>query len=231
LFGLLAAAVPIIIHLLNRRRHKTVMWAAMQFLLKATRESRGKKRLRHIIILTCRALGIAALATAAANPVISGFLGWSGGRPDLVVLVFDRSASMEAIPQGGAVSRRELALARVKSAMNDLSGARLVLIDSASGTPQEVPSPDVLAELAATAPTDTSADLPALAERAAEFLTENSGHTEVWIVSDMQSSNWSPSSERWLTARAALSTLPQPPKLRILALSGRPSANQSVRIL
>lgn len=231
LFGLLAAAVPVIIHLLNRRRHKTVMWAAMQFLLKATRESRGKKRLRHIIILTCRALGVAALATAAANPVLSGFLGWGGGRPDLVVLVFDRSASMEAIPQGGTVSRRELGLARVKNAMEELSGTRLVLIDSASGNPQEVPSPDVLGELAATAPTDTAADIPALAERAAEFLAENSGRAELWIVSDMQGSNWSPASERWLTARAALGALPQPPRLRILALTGRPSANQSVRIL
>ena len=57
LWGLLAAAVPIAIHLINRRRHKTIQWAAMQFLLKATRESRGKKKLRHILILTCRALG------------------------------------------------------------------------------------------------------------------------------------------------------------------------------
>ena len=71
LWGLLAAAVPIAIHLLNRRRHKTIQWAAMQFLLKATRESRGKKKLRHILILTCRALAIAALACAAARPVQS----------------------------------------------------------------------------------------------------------------------------------------------------------------
>src|SRR5690606_20595532 len=135
LFGLLAAAVPILIHLLNRRRHKTVMWAAMQFLLKATRESRGKKRLRHLLILSCRSPVVAALATAAARPVLSGMLGWSGGQPDLVVLIFDRSASMEANPKGGAIPRRELALNRIRSAMADLDGTRLVLIDSASGTP------------------------------------------------------------------------------------------------
>ena len=57
LWFLAAAAVPIAIHLINRRRHKTIQWAAMQFLLKASRESRGKKKLRHILILTCRALG------------------------------------------------------------------------------------------------------------------------------------------------------------------------------
>ena len=41
----------------------------MQFLLKASRESRGKKKLRHILILTCRALAIAALVTAIARPL------------------------------------------------------------------------------------------------------------------------------------------------------------------
>ncbi|MEY4568997.1 MAG: hypothetical protein RLZZ398_436, partial [Verrucomicrobiota bacterium] len=101
LWGLLAAAVPIAIHLLNRRRHKTIQWAAMQFLLKATRESRGKKKLRHILILTCRALAIAALAFAAARPIVSGLIGWGGGSIDTVVLLLDRSASMEIKPGDG----------------------------------------------------------------------------------------------------------------------------------
>ena len=70
LWFLAAASVPVIIHLINRRRHKTIQWAAMQFLLKAARESRGKKKLRHILILTCRALGIAEprIAVAGLNP-------------------------------------------------------------------------------------------------------------------------------------------------------------------
>ena len=141
LWGLLAAAIPVIIHLLNRRRHKTVMWAAMQFLLKATRESRGKKKLRHILILTCRTLGVAALATAAARPLLSGVMGWSGGKPDLVVLILDRSASMESTPQGGTVPRRDLALQRVRDALADLEGTRLVLIDSASGADNKYDTP------------------------------------------------------------------------------------------
>ena len=151
LWGLLAAAIPVIIHLLNRRRHKTVMWAAMQFLLKATRESRGKKKLRHILILTCRTLGVAALATAAARPLLSGVMGWVGGKPDLVVLILDRSASMESTPKGGTVPRRDLALQRVRDALADLEGTRLVLIDSASAEHQDVPSPDVLDTISTSA--------------------------------------------------------------------------------
>jgi len=95
LWGLLATAIPVIVHLLNRRRHRTVQWAAMSFLLKATRESRGKKKLKHIIILTARTLALAGLVFAVAQPLIGGLLGWGGSKLDTVVLVLDRSLSME----------------------------------------------------------------------------------------------------------------------------------------
>ena len=231
LWGLLAAAIPVIIHLLNRRRHKTVMWAAMQFLLKATRESRGKKKLRHILILTCRTLGVAALATAAARPLLSGVMVWGGGKPDLVVLILDRSASMESTPKGGTVPRRDLALQRVRDALADLEGTRLVLIDSASAEPQDVPSPDVLDKISSSAATDTASDLSALTARAAEYLTETPGRAEVWIASDLQASNWQAQNDRWTSARAALAALPQPPKLRVLSLGGESSPNQAIRLL
>lgn len=231
LWGLLAASIPIIIHLLNRRRHKTVKWAAMQFLLKATRESRGKKRLRHILILTCRALGIAALVAAASLPLVGGFFGLGAGKPDLVVLVLDRSASMESNPANGGIPRRALAVQRVRDAIADLSGTRLVLIDSASGTPQEVPSPEVLDQLSATAATDSAADLPQLLATAAGFLAETPGRAELWIASDLQASNWAPADDRWTNARAALAGLAQPPRVRVLAIAGESAGNQSLRIL
>ncbi|GAA5124221.1 BatA and WFA domain-containing protein [Luteolibacter yonseiensis] len=231
LWFLLAAAVPIAIHLLNRRRHKTIQWAAMQFLLKATRESRGKKKLRHILILTCRALAVAALAFAAARPVISGLIGWGGGSIDTVVLLLDRSASMEIRPGDGLDSRRQIIIEKVRDAMKSLGAARLVLIDSAGGKPQEIPSPESLAELSSTAPTDSAADFPNLLTRAAEFLADTPGSTEIWLASDLQASNWRPDDDRWGAARAALAALPQKPAVRVLSLTGPTSSNTSIRLL
>ncbi len=231
LWGLLAASVPVLIHLINKRRHKTIQWAAMQFLLKATRESRGKKKLRHILILTCRALAIAALAFAAARPIVSGLIGWGGGSIDTVVLLLDRSASMEAKPGDGLDPRRQIVIKKVRDAMASLGAARLVLIDSASGKPQEVPSPDILTELAATSPTDTAADFPTLLARAAEFLADTTGRSEVWLASDLQTSNWHPDDERWAAARASLAALPQKPAIRVLSLSGSAAPNTAIRIL
>jgi hypothetical protein len=231
LWFLAAAAVPIAIHLINRRRHKTIQWAAMQFLLKAARQSRGKKKLRHILILTCRTLGIAALALAAARPIVSGLMGWGGGSIDTVVLLLDRSASMEIKPGDGLDSRRQTVLEKVRDAMQGLGSARLVLIDSASGQPQEVASPDILAELSSTAPTDTAADIPTLLSRAAEYLSESTGRAEVWLASDLQQSNWRPEDERWAAARASIASLPRKPAIRVLSLTGPSSANTSVRLL
>ncbi len=231
LWGLLAAAVPIAIHLLNRRRHKTIQWAAMQFLLKATRESRGKKKLRHILILTCRALAIAAIVFAAARPIVSGLIGWGGGSIDTVVLLLDRSASMESKPGDGLNPRRQIVIEKVRDAMADLGSPRLVLIDSASKNPQEVPSPEALTELTATASTDTAADFPSLFNRAAEYLMESSGRAEIWLASDLQSSNWQPEDERWAAARASLAALPQKPAIRVLSLTGPSAPNTHIRLL
>ncbi len=231
LWGLLAAAVPIAIHLLNRRRHKTIQWAAMQFLLKATRESRGKKKLRHILILTCRALALAAVAFAAARPIVSGLIGWGGGSIDTVVLLLDRSASMEIKPGDGLAPRRQAVIEQVRDAMKSLGASRLVLIDSASGKPQEIPSPDILADLSATAPTDTAADFPTLLDRTATFLTDTPGRSEIWLASDLQTSNWRPEDERWAAARASLATLPQKPAIRVLSLTGQSAPNTAVRLL
>ncbi len=231
LWGLLAAAVPVAIHLLNRRRHKTIPWAAMQFLLKATRESRGKKNLRHLLILTCRALAIAALAIAAARPIVSSLIGWGGGSIDTVILLLDRSASMETKPGDGLNPRRQIVIEKIRDTLKTLGATRLVLIDSASGKPQEIPSPDVLADIAATAPTDTAADFPTLLTRAAEFLSDTTGRSEVWLASDLQSSNWQPDDPRWAAARASLAALPQKPAIRVLPLTGPTAPNTAIRIL
>ncbi|MBJ7256320.1 MAG: BatA domain-containing protein, partial [Akkermansiaceae bacterium] len=231
LWGLIAASIPVLIHMINKQRHKTIPWAAMQFLLKATRESRGKKRLRYILILTCRVLAIAALVFAAARPIVSGLIGWGGGSIDTVVLLLDRSASMESTPNDGMRPRRQIVIEKVREAMASLGGARLILIDSASGKPQEVPSPETLGELAATSATDTAADFPALLSRAVEYLSETSGRSEIWLASDLQSSNWLPEDERWAAASAGVTALPQKPAVRVLSLSGPSTPNTSIRIL
>ena len=231
LWGLLAVSLPITIHLLNRRRHRTVKWAAMDFLLKATRESRGKKKIKHIIILACRALAVAALIFAIARPLLGGFLGF-GATVDTVVLILDRSASMERHENDGQPSKRELVLKQVAEAMEELETARLVLLDSATGEISEVPSPDTLPELSTTGPTDTASDLPSLLATTFDYLREiQPGRTEIWLANDLQLANWRTDDSRWPAFAQTLNDLPSPTSLRVLALPETPRDNRSIRLL
>ena len=65
LIGLPLALLPVIIHLINQHRHRTVRWAAMIFLLDAKKMTKGLARLRQILILTMRVLAVATLVFAA----------------------------------------------------------------------------------------------------------------------------------------------------------------------
>ena len=221
-----------IIHLLNRRRFRIVDWAATSFLLKASRESRGKKKLKHILILICRTLAIAALIFAIARPLLGGFLGSGSGSVGTVILVLDRSASMETKAESGAQSYRQAVITRVSEAVEKMGSPRLILIDSASGDIQEVPSPDALPDLSTTFATDTQADIPTLLTKAIDYIDEtNPGQTEVWLASDMQRGDWRPTDSRWNAVRAGLENLPSETKLRVLSSGSKLAQNVAIELV
>src|SRR6266705_3208362 len=68
--GVAAVSVPVIIHLLNRRRYKIVTWAAMRFLLNAQKQNTRRMRIEQLLLLLCRMALVAliVLAMAAVMP-------------------------------------------------------------------------------------------------------------------------------------------------------------------
>ena len=56
--ALIAVAGPLIIHLLNRRRYRTIEWAAMDFLRVAIRRNKRVLEIRDMILLALRTLAI-----------------------------------------------------------------------------------------------------------------------------------------------------------------------------
>jgi hypothetical protein len=94
--GLVAAAVPIIIHLLNRRKFREMRWAAMRFLLAAIRKNSRRIRIEQWILLAVRTLVIVLVVLAMAKPYLEslGALPVIAGRRTHRVLVLDGSLSM-----------------------------------------------------------------------------------------------------------------------------------------
>jgi hypothetical protein len=231
LLGLPLLALPIIIHLLNRMRHRPKPWAAMRFLISATRSSISQTRLRQFLILLFRVLAVLMLLLFLARPLAGGWVGWAlSPAPDAIVILLDRSASMEI--QAGGVSKRAQAVQLLTSAAHDYEqSSHLVLIDSATRVPQEITRADSLAKLSVTQPTDTAADLPAMLRAAFDWLIDNkAGAAEIWIASDNQKSNWLPEDPRWKSVIAQFSGMSQKVRIRLLELTAAPAANASISI-
>ncbi|MCP4834234.1 MAG: hypothetical protein GY895_05655, partial [Phycisphaera sp.] len=73
--GIACAAIPVLIHLLLRRRTRPVEWAAMSILIEAARRHRSRSRIERILLLTIRTLLVMLLGAALAQPLIGERLG------------------------------------------------------------------------------------------------------------------------------------------------------------
>src|SRR5215510_6768244 len=62
-----AVSVPVIIHLLNRKRFRVVTWAAMRFLLAAQKKNSRRLRLEQLILLAMRCLVVLLVLLAMAS--------------------------------------------------------------------------------------------------------------------------------------------------------------------
>lgn len=207
LFALPLIAAPVIIHLLNQRRHRTVHWAATQFLLRARKMAKGMARLKAWLILFFRTLAIAGLLLAVARPMTGGWLGWAGGgAPELTVILLDRSASVSQQDPVTGQTKLQTGLQRLATTFTTLGRTgRMVLIDSATLTPLEIDNPAALVDLPQTSTTATAADWPQLLSTLSDFLIDqNAGRVDVWMCSDLRESDWRPSDARWDALRAAL---------------------------
>src|SRR5579872_4998037 len=93
LLALPLAAVPVLLHLFDRRRRVVIEWGAMQFLVQAARRRTSARRLREWLLLLLRTL---------ARPLVHS--PWSGaGERREHVLVIDNSLSMMRTADRGSL--------------------------------------------------------------------------------------------------------------------------------
>lgn len=123
------AALPVIIHLLQRRRFRRQRWAATEFLRRAMRRLRRRVLLEDLLLLALRTLAVIAAILALARPTAEHPPGWLGKTARSEIVVLDASLSM-AHRSGGrtAFERGAEAAARLFEAADGGAGARAALI-------------------------------------------------------------------------------------------------------
>ncbi|HET6273242.1 MAG TPA: BatA domain-containing protein [Bacteroidota bacterium] len=99
LIGLVAAAIPIIIHLLNLRKLKTVEFSSLRFLKELQKTKMRRVKIRQLLLLILRTLLVIAVVLAFSRPAMKGSLAGipAGGTTKAratIVIVLDDSPSM-----------------------------------------------------------------------------------------------------------------------------------------
>lgn len=231
LLALPLVTLPVLIHLIHQRRHRTVPWAAMMFLVRAQRMSKGMARLRHVLIMLMRMAAVGALIFAISRPLVSGWLSSVGmSKPDATLILLDRSPSMEAQDLQTGQSKRTAALGKLAEllAKHDAS-SQLALIDSAGTAVQPLASPQSLLDFPSTAASSAPADIAGMLERALAYLKANeSGRADIWICSDLHENDWAAGSGRWAVLRDQFAQL-KGVHLFLLSYADPPAKNLWIR--
>ncbi len=137
--GALAVALPILIHLLFRRRKRPVPWAAMSILREAIRRTERRRRIERWVLLALRCVLVACVAAAVAEPLWRGADAATGSAATAIdaVIVLDDGVAQQCA--SGGMTGLSRAQADALQLIDSLSGgdrAALVLAGSTDAGPR-----------------------------------------------------------------------------------------------
>jgi hypothetical protein len=108
LFGLLAVAIPVVIHLINLRRPQKVPFSTLSFFNELRKSTIRRIRIKQYMLMALRALALLFLALALARPFLPPTLtgAVSSDEPKAVAILIDNSASMSRVGSRGPLVDR-----------------------------------------------------------------------------------------------------------------------------
>jgi hypothetical protein len=242
LWALPLAAIPLVIHLLHRRRRQVVRWGAMQLLLDSVPNKRRIWHLNDILLLIVRTLAIAAIVLAFARPQLrSGLLtGKAPGRD--VIFIVDSSLSTGRL-QGG-VPVFDKIREKTRETLDRLDTGDRVRLMIAASVPQwlagnsgsePATKQQIRERLSGLKPTLATADMPACVQAAvlSDAPPEATSRLVV-IVTDGTAHGWSlESSAPWQAIREMTShaTVPTAVNVVVAGNANSPFSNLSLEKL
>jgi hypothetical protein len=127
LWAMFAVSIPIIIHLINFRRHKTLYFSNTRFLEDIRKETQTRTRLKHLLMLIARILTIAMLVIAFAGPFIPNNNAVNNKPSEVNVIYVDNSFSMESSGKSGQLFEQGRQIAK-EIVFNSPASMRYLLI-------------------------------------------------------------------------------------------------------
>ena len=214
LIGVIAAAVPILLHLFHRKTEVVIDFPAVSLLKRAPVQQHRRRRLRELLLLALRVAALMLLALSFARPYFAGAV--APNSVPLTVIAVDTSMSMSAPGQ------MDRARAAATSAANAAPGSHaLALIGFGDAATVVVPPTtdrsaitSAIGQLKANA---TGTRFRTALARASELVGTREGR--VVVVSDLQQSGWESNDDGGLPDGVGVEVISVPPPAGNLAIT------------
>jgi hypothetical protein len=196
LVAALAAAIPVVLHMIHRKRAVEVRFSTLRFLRLSVERTRRRKYLDDIGLLVLRAGALVLIAVGLAKPAVTSLAALRGrGATTAVAIILDNSASM-ALMDGGQ-PRFETARHAAEQVLDVLQDGDPVALLPTGGPP----GPElgtlyhthetVRQALAQCKVSCERADLAARLREARALLAEAGvSRREVYVITDNQALSW-----------------------------------------
>ena len=241
--GIALLAAPIIIHLLNKRKFRTVDWAAIDFLLEADKKNRRRIRIENLLLLLLRCLAVLLIAMLLARPYRPKT--FAGGALQSVrferIVVLDDSLSMLAVDEGRtsfdtAKKSIEKLLDSLRSVKSDETFSLVRLSQPErpviSGVQlREDTVTELIDEVRALEPSDLPVRMESALLEVEKLFRVDPEYVNrvVYLMSDLRTRDWNfAASEEMMSARESLSRLAEKAVGCYIVDAGQPDAAGNV---
>lgn len=193
LAALAGLGIPVVIHLLLKRKTERVRFSTIRFFEPQDLQSSSRRKLRNLLLLSLRLLILALLVLAFARPFLpTGSASPGSRRPKQVVVVLDESLSLQAVDDGAP--RWAPAVQAARDALKPLQAGDRAALVSCEGKARVIsglaPAEAVIGQLEIRKPSWGAADLSEGLREAVRLLAAGDprASSSVVVVSDFQRS-------------------------------------------
>lgn len=239
-WGLALGGLPLVIHLLGRRKYRETNWAAMRFLLEAVRKNSRRLRIEQLVLLAVRTLILLLVVAALSGPRVADLGALLRPRqPAHKIIVIDASLSMGL--QSGEASLFQEAKAVARRIVERGEPGDVFNLVRLSNIPPAVmiPTPayetaQVIAEIEQMQLPHGLGDLPGCLAEVDSLLKLASDvpQKEVFFISDFQRATWTPATaDEAAQLKQRLSAIDQAGRLVLVDVGQADKANVALTAL
>ncbi|MEE9558841.1 MAG: BatA and WFA domain-containing protein, partial [Candidatus Brocadiales bacterium] len=194
LLGLLGVGIPVVIHMMGKRRAPVYKFSAIEFILRSQKKVAARVKLEQLLLLALRVAIIALIASALARPVLKAGPVLGPDTPSCNVLIVDNSYSMGYSVDGKSFLDTAREWARRFAVSLSPSDEACVL--AVFPAPETLPQPTddkgaVLDDINSIEPSYYTSDTHTLLERAATILSSSrKNNKRILLFTDLTKSGW-----------------------------------------